>query len=159
VTLILAVQGLGLYGDRVISDSGGERCSPIRKIVSNQALVAGFAGDFQAIIKAIELVSSGEEDPKVIAKVCAGDVDNTVEGIIVKEGRILVLDCRKVWKRPKSESFWAVGTGATTALSFLSGRLSVKSKSKLTESDIAAAYKFTARMRTDCGSKYDFLPG
>lgn len=158
MTLILATPN-GIYGDRVISDSGGERCDNLKKVVSNQTLVAGFAGDFQAIIKAIDLVTLGEEDPKVIARVCAGDVDNSVEGIVVKDGRILVLDCKRVWKRPKSTSFWAVGTGASTALSFLSGRLSAKPKAKLTEQDIAAAFRFTAKMRTDCGSRYDFLPG
>lgn len=158
MTLILGTP-YGIYGDRMINDSGGERCDPLKKVVSNEALVAGFAGDFQAIVKAIELVESGEADPKIIAKVCAGDVDNSVEGIVVKEGRILVLDCKRVWKRPKRESFWAVGTGASTALAFLSGRLSAKPKAKLTEQDIAAAFKFTAKARTDCSATYDFLAG
>jgi hypothetical protein len=156
MTLILATPD-GLWGDRMISDSGGEKCPPLKKITSGEAFVAGFAGDFQAIIKALELVNSGETDPKIIAKVCAGDVDNTVEGLIVKDGRMLVLDCRKVWKRPKSELFWAVGTGASTALAFLSGRLSSKPKGKLTEADVKATFRYTGSVRSDCGKAFDFL--
>lgn len=158
MTLILGTT-YGIYGDRKITDSGGEACPPLRKVVSNDVLVAGFAGDFQAIIKAIDLVSSGETDPKIIAKVCAGDADNTVEGLILKEGRIIVLDCRKAWKRPKKEPFWAVGTGSSTALAYLSGRLSARYRAKLTEDDIAATFKYVSRVRTDCGSKYDFIAG
>jgi hypothetical protein len=158
MTLVLATADK-IFADRCITSDSGEKCDTLRKVVANTEIIAGFAGDFQAILKAIALVESGESDPKLIAKVCAGDVDNSVEGIIVKDGRILLLDCKRVWKRPKNTAFYCAGTGASTAIAYLSGRLSVKPKSKLTDADIAATFRFVGSVRTDCSKKFDFVAG
>ena len=147
MTLILATHDQ-VWGDRRITADTGEKCDPIRKVVSNEWLCAGFAGDFETILESIRIVESGEKDPKVIAK-------TGVEGLILKEGRLYLLDCRKVWKRPAREAFYACGTGSATALAFLSGRLSVKPKSILTDKDIDKAFKYVARCRTDCSATYD----
>lgn len=156
MTLVLATHDKIWADNRITSDSG-EKCDPIKKVCSNHALIAGFAGDFQAILKAIALVESGEEDPKVIAKVCAGDPDNSVEGIIVKDGRILVLDCKKVWKRPRKDAFYACGTGASTALAYLSGRLSCKARAKLSDADIKATFAYVGKVRSDCSKSFDVV--
>jgi len=146
MTLVLATHSK-IYGDFKITADTGERCDQLKKVVSNEVLAAGFAGDFETIIEAIRLVELGEGDPKVIAK-------TGVEGLILKEGRIYLLDCRKVWKRPKREAFYGCGTGSSTAMAYLSGRLSVKPRAKLSEDDITAAFKFTAKCRDDCSSKF-----
>lgn len=146
MTLILGTP-LAIYGDSKISADTWERCDPIKKVASNEFFVAGFAGDFETILEAIRLVENGESDLKEIAKI-------GVEGLILKEGRIYLLDCKKVWKRPKREAFYACGTGATPALAFLSGRLSRAPRSKLTDKDIADTFKYVARVREDCNSKF-----
>jgi hypothetical protein len=146
MTLILATKDT-VYGDlKVVADTG-EKCDNLCKVVSNDFLAAGFAGDFETIIESIRLVEAGETDPKVIAK-------TGVEGLIVKDERIYLLDCRKVWKRPKKELYFGCGTGSSAALAFLSGRLSAKPKGKLTEEDISAAFKFVGRSRDDCSVKF-----
>ena len=137
-----------VFGDRCITADTGERCDPLRKVVANDVLCAGFAGDFETILEAIRLVEAGEADPRVIAK-------TGVEGLVIKDGRTLLLDSRKVWKRPKKEAFYACGTGAGSALAFMSGRLSAKPRSKLTQTDISDTFRYVSRYRTDCGSKYD----
>ncbi len=147
MTLILATPDF-VTGDRKVTADTGEKCDNICKVAFNDFLSGGFAGDFETILEAIRLVESGEADPRIIAK-------TGVEGIIVKDSRMLVLDCKKVWKRPKRNAFYAMGTGASSALAFLSGRLSVKRKAILTEDDIRATFLFVARTRDDCGAKYD----
>ena len=147
MTLILATVDK-VWGDKKVTADTGEKCDDICKVASNEVLAAGFAGDFETILECIRLVEMGETDPKVLAK-------TGVEGIVVKGSRILVLDCKKVWKRPKKDAYYAMGTGSTAALAYLSGRLSVKPKSKLTEADIAATFRFVAKTRDDCGKSYD----
>jgi hypothetical protein len=134
----------------MVTDYSGERCDPLVKVCCNHVLLAGFAGDFETILEGIRLVEGGETDPRIIAKI-------GVEGLIVKDGRILLLDSKRVWKRPKRVAFYATGSGSSTALAFLSGRLSKKPGSKLTEDDITATFKFVAKARTDCGSKFDYV--
>lgn len=149
MTLVLACNEK-IYSDRKITADTGERCENLVKCASNEFLVAGFAGDFETILEAIRLVESGEGDPKVIAK-------TGVEGLIVKDGRTLLLDCRKVWKRPKSEGFYSCGTGAYTAMAFISGRLSARKNAKLDEMTIKLAFKYTSKCRTDCGATFDVV--
>ncbi len=149
MTLILGTSGF-IAGDRKITADSGEKCDNLKKVISNEALIAGFAGDFETIIEAMRLVEMGESDPKVIAK-------TGVEGLVLKEGRLYLLDCRKAWKRPKKEAFYACGTGATTAIAFLSGRLSGKTVAKLTDKDVSDTFKFVSKSRDDCGAKYDYV--
>lgn len=146
MTLILATVDK-IWGDKKVTADTGERCDDLCKVASNDVLAAGFAGDFETILEAIRLVEMGETDPKVIAK-------TGVEGIVLKGGRILVLDCKKVWKRPKNNTFYAMGTGSSAALAYLSGRLSVKPKAKLTEADIDATFRFVGKTRDDCGKSW-----
>ncbi len=147
MTLILATTDK-LYSDRKISDEGGTRCDPIRKNALNEVIAAGFAGDFATILEAQTLVESGETDLKTIAK-------TGVEAIVLKQGRIYVLDTKKVWLRPKRNAYYGVGTGSTEALAYLAGR--VRPGKKVTESDIKAAFLYVSRTRVDCGSKYDVI--
>lgn len=146
MTLILCTAN-AVFGDTKITADNWERCDPIRKVAANEFFVAGFAGDFETILEAIRLVEVGESDLREIAK-------TGVEGLALKDGRIHLLDCRKVWKRPKREAFYACGTGATPALAFLSGRLSRAPRSKLTDKDIADTFKYVSKIREDCSAKF-----
>lgn len=147
MTLILSTQD-AIYGDTRITADTWEKCDPIKKVAANEFFVAGFAGDFETILEAIRLVEAGEKDLKELAKI-------NVEGLVLKEGRIYLLDCRKVWKRPKREAFYACGTGASTALAFLSGRLSRSPRAKLTEKDITDTFKYVGKVRQDCSARFD----
>lgn len=147
MTLILAVPW-GIFSDRKITADSGEVCDPMKKFASNDAIVAAFAGDVETIIKAMDMVKEGVEDPREIAKI-------DVEGLVVKNNRIYVLDLKKAWLKPKRCAFWSMGTGGTTAMAFLAGRSS--RTGKLTEKDIRDAFKFTAKCRDDCGKGVDFL--
>jgi hypothetical protein len=147
MTLILATNH-GIFSDRKITADTGETCDPMKKFASNDVIVAAFAGDVETILKAMDMVKEGIEDPREIAKI-------DVEGLVVKNGRIYVLDLKKAWLKPKRCAYWAMGTGGTVAMAFLSGRTS--RTGKLTEKDIKDAFKYTSRARTDCGPKADFL--
>lgn len=142
MTLILATHR-GIYSDRKITCDTGDRCDPIRKFAYNEALVAGFAGDLELILESIKLVESGEENPKKIAL-------SGVEGLIVKSGRIYMVELKKTWLRPKREAFYACGTGASQAMAFLAGR------GKIRHSDVCAAFRYVARVRDDCGKGMDY---
>ena len=156
MTLIIGTP-LGVWADFKITSNSGEACDPLKKVVANDVLVAGFAGDFQVILKAIQEVESGTEDPKVIAKVAdtSGKEPIYIEGIVVKQNRIYVLDCGKAWLKPKACAMWAMGTGGTTALAFLSGVAKVRRK--VTDSDISAAFSYTSKARDDCSAKHLFV--
>lgn len=145
MTLIIATPD-SLYGDRRITADTGESCEPIKKIIGNEGCVAGFAGGIELILSAMKEVELGVDSPKILAK-------SGVEGLVVKQGRIYLLDLGKSWVRPKRISFYAVGTGASVAMAFLSGR------GKIRHQDIRDCYRYVSRVRDDCGSKFDYLPG
>lgn len=153
MTLILSTPW-GIYGDRKITADTGERCDPIRKIAGNEEIVAGFAGHFPTILKAIEQVKNGEVTPKVLAK--CEDEGILIEGLLIRNGRTYFLDTGRAWVRPKREVFYACGTGATPALAYLSGIC--KAKKKFTDADIKSTFRYVAKVRDDCGPTFDFLP-
>jgi hypothetical protein len=149
MTLILAVSGLGIFGDRKISCADGSKCEDLVKVASNDALCAGFAGDFGPVIKAIEAVKEGEDDAAMLARI-------NVDGLVMKNGRILLIDSGKVWTRRKSTVFYATGTGYAEALAYLSG-LTNKTK-KITEQSVKQTFRYVSKVRDDCSAKYDFIP-
>lgn len=149
MTLILSVPW-GVYSDRRITSSDGTKCENIRKSASNSALVAGFAGDFNKILNAIEAVKQGESDPKVLARL-------NVDGIIVKSGRMILIDAGKIWVKRKSCHFYATGTGWAEAMAFLSGQ--IYPSKKVTDKHIQATFRYVFRVRADCGGGVDFTPG
>ena|SRR5690349_188018 len=156
MTLIIGTP-LGVWGDRKITSNSGEVCDPLKKVVANDVLVAGFAGDFFVILKAIQEVESGTEDPKLLAKVAdtSGKEPIYIEGIVVKQGRIYILDSGKSWVRPKGTAYYGMGTGGTTAMAFLSGIAKVRRK--VTDDDISAAFHYVSKCRDDCSSTHDYL--
>lgn len=149
MTLILAVAGLGLYGDKKIVSSDGVKCEDIVKIAKNDHLAAGFAGDFHKILRAVEAVDQGEDDPNMLAQM-------GVDGMIMKDGRMLLIDSGKIWLRRKTCPFYATGTGYAEAMAYLSG-LTHKTK-KVTPRAVKQAYSYTAKVRDDCGKRFDFIP-
>lgn len=152
MTLILATP-FGIWADRKVSASTAEVCDPVKKCVSNEFLIAAFAGDLSVILKAIDYVKEGCDNPRELAKVKVDKI--TVEGLVVKNNRIYVLDLEKAWIRPKRCAYYATGSGGTTAMAFLAGRTS--RNGKLTEKDIRDAFSYTAKARDDCGKGIDFL--
>lgn len=148
MTLILAVSGLGIFGDRKISCADGSKCEDLVKVASNDALCAGFAGDFGPVIKAIEAVQEGEDDPAMLARI-------NVDGLVMKNGRILLIDSGKVWTRRKSCIFYATGTGYAEALAYLSG-LTHKTK-KVTPQAIKQTFTYVSKVRDDCSKKFDMV--
>lgn len=149
MTLILGISH-GIYGDRKVTSDDGSRCEPLVKVAKNDFLVAGFAGDFNEILKALDAVREGESDPRELARI---DID----GIVIKDGRIFLIDGGKAWLKRKGCGFIATGTGHAEATSYLSGVTSITKK--VTDKSIRAAFRFVARVRDDCGRGIDYLPG
>lgn len=149
MTLVLALPW-GVYSDRMISSSDGTRCDNIRKSASNEHLAAGFAGNLIKIVNAVDAVKAGEDDPKELANF-------GVDGVIVRNGRILLIDSGKIWTKRKSCQFYATGTGWAEGMSFLSG-LIYPSK-KVTDKHIQATFRYVFRVRSDCGGGVDFTQG
>lgn len=148
MTLILSVPW-GIYSDKKVSAADGTRCDNIRKAASNDYLVAGFAGDFNKILRALEAVKQGESDPKQLAKL-------GVDGMVVQTGRMLLIDSGKIWTKRKTCHFYATGTGWAEAMAFLSGL--VYPGKKVTDKHIQATFRYVFRCRTDCGGGVDFTP-
>jgi ATP-dependent protease HslVU (ClpYQ) peptidase subunit len=154
LTLILATPH-GIWADRRITDYGsGETCDPVKKLVSNDVLVAGFSGNLGTILAAIDMVKDGCENPKELALVSVDKID--VEGLVVKNNRIYTLDLKKAWIRPKRCAYYAMGSGGSVAMAFLAGRTSRTGKIK--DKDIKDAFKYCSKARIDCGSSIDFIP-
>lgn len=145
MTLIVATPK-GLWADRKISSDTGEKCRPTCKLAGNHALVAGFAGDYDAILKAIEAVEAGQVSPKVLAD-CGADA------LIVKSGRIWEIDAGRARLAPARTKVLATGTGYAEALAFIAGR------GAPTDRNIEAAFKYVFRVRDDCGKGIDFVAG
>lgn len=139
---------MGIFGDRKVSSSDGAKCEDLIKVSANDHLIAGFAGDFVPILKALQAVKEGEDDPSMLARI-------NVDGLVMKNGRILLIDSGKIWTRRKSTQFYATGTGHAEAMAFLSGRMSTKRKAKLTLSDIAATFCYVSKVRDDCSKAFD----
>ncbi len=143
MTIVIGTHA-GIWADRRISMDDGRNATALCKLASNAAIVAGFAGDYEAILAALETVQGGEDDPKKLALL-------NCEGIIVKAGRLYEIDAGRAFLRPKHTKALATGTGWVEALAFLSGRASYE------HSDIKAAIRYTSRVRTDCGNGFDSL--
>lgn len=149
MTLVLAVPW-GVYTDSKISAADGVKCDPLKKCASNHALVAGFAGDWAKIIKACEAVAAGEEDPRELGKF-------GVDGLVVKQARIFLIDCGRVTVRRKSTKFYCTGTGWAEGNSFMHGMLAAGKS--VTHSTIEKTFKHVFKVRDDCGGQIHFLPG
>lgn len=143
MTVIIGTRA-GVWADRRISMDDGRNATAMCKLAGNQALVAGFAGDYEAILAALEAVQGGEDDPKKLALL-------NCEGVIVKAGRLYEIDAGRAFLRPKHTKALATGTGWVEALAFLSGRASYE------HSDIKAAIRYVSRVRTDVGDGCDAL--
>jgi hypothetical protein len=143
MTLVIATTH-GVWADRKITASSGETCDPVKKVAVNDHLCAGFAGAIELILYSVKSVASGADDPKDLAL-------SGVEGLVVREGRIYLLDLKKAWLRPKRCAFYCVGTGGTTAMAFLSGRGS------LTPKDIKDTFRYVSKARDDCSATFDHV--
>jgi hypothetical protein len=147
MTLIIGTT-FGVFGDRKISSSIGTKCDPIRKICANDILVAGWAGDYYKILKAVEAVESGESDPKILAKIGA-------DGILVRNGRMIIIDAGHVKTRPKRDKFYCTGSGWQEGMAHLSGQIAAGKK--VTDKTVKATMRYVARVRDDCGCGVDFI--
>lgn len=145
VTCIIATPA-GIWGDRMITANTGERCDPCCKIARNEGLVAGFAGPFGGILAGCDAVKDDETNVRALAKL----LDARVTGLAVKDGRIYVLEYGKAFRRPLSEAFYAVGSGAECAMAYLAGRGSAS------PDDVRKAHQYVASSRDDCGRGVDF---
>lgn len=150
MTLILALPNR-LYSDRKISDvAGGEVCTPIQKSTFNDKIVAGFAGDFEKILALLKQVEEGETDPKQLAL-------SKQDGLVIRNGRIYLLDAGYAWLKPKRCRYFATGSGGSCAMHFLTGRLSAKRGSKITHEDVMATFRYVAKSRSDCGDGVNWI--
>jgi hypothetical protein len=142
VTCIIA-SPRGIWADRIITSSEGDRCDSICKVIANPWFVVGFAGPLEAILAGLDLAASEESlDDLALAT-------TKVTGLAVRRNRLFVLELGKVWPKPRNCAFWAVGTGGEAAMAFLAGR------GKTRPGDIMAAHKFVAAIRDDCGRGVD----
>lgn len=149
MTLVLAIPNLGLFADRKVSSADGQKCEDLVKVASNDFLSAGFAGDFHHILSALEAVKEGEDDPEMLARI-------NIDGLIMKNGRMILIDSGRTWLRRKSCLFYATGTGYAEAMAYLSG-LTAKNK-KITLPMVRATFSYVAKVRDDCNKKFDFIP-
>lgn len=134
----------GIWADRRVTDcSTGQRFDAIRKLASNKALVAGFAGELNRIMDAIELVRAGETDVEAIAA-CK------VDGIILmrESQRLYTLDVERALLC--TEPFVCAGSGWLEAKCFLAGRGDYHPRA------VRAAHAYVAKVRIDCGDGVDF---
>lgn len=133
----------GVWADRRVSN-GASLYRPARKVVRGPGVVAAFAGDGAACVKAMRAVAAGDTDPHALAEIA--------EGLIVTdEGEIWSLWGRLAERTPRREAFACGGSGYAEAQAFLSGAAACD---RLT---VRRALRYVARVRSDCGDGVDGL--
>lgn len=133
----------GVWADRRVSN-GASVYRPARKVVRGAGVVAAFAGDSAACVKAMRAVASGETDPHVLAELS--------EGLLVTdEGVIWELWGKLAERTPNREAFACGGSGCAEAQAFLSGAGACDPHT------VRRALRYVSRVRSDCGNGVDGL--
>lgn len=142
MTLIVATSE-GIWADRRVTGEGGALFRPARKVARNGECVAAFCGSDADCTKAMVAVRTGESDPVALAALS--------DGVVVTErGRFEL--CGGLAVRVPARIPLAInGSGYAEAQAFLYGA------GRFDGETIRAAFRYTSRVRTDCGDGVDCL--
>lgn len=142
MTCIIATRA-GIWADRRVTSSGGTVWRPGRKLIGNDAIVAGFCGSTGPCEKAMRAVRAGETDPQALAALC--------DGIVVTSSGVWELDSGAAIRVPSRFPYAVAGSGHAEAAAFLAGAGAVD------EATIRRALRYVAKVRYDCGDGVDGL--
>lgn len=107
-------------------------------------MVGAFCGDSAACVKAARAVARGENDPHSLAELSDGL-------IVTDEGVIWTLWAKLAERAPRRDAFACHGSGFAEAQAFLSGA------GACDPDTIRRAFRYVARVRSDCGDGCDGL--
>ncbi len=133
----------GVWADRRVTGGNGSVYLPSRKVVRGDGIVAAFCGDSGACVKAMQAVRAGETDVQALAALC--------DGIVVTERARWSLGDGMAIRIPARVPFATDGSGHAEAAAFLTGAAAYDSAT------IRAAFRYVARVRSDCGDGVDEL--
>lgn len=133
----------GVWADRRVTGDNGSVFLPSRKVVRGDGLVAAFCGNSGACVRAMRAVRDGETDVQALAALC--------DGIVVSERTRWSLGDGMAIHVPSRVPFVTDGSGHAETAAFLSGAAACDSAT------IRRAFRYVARVRSDCGDGVDEL--